>query len=235
MLRALVAELITLVSPAKPTLYLGLALLLSSLYWYLGSPGPHLAGVPRSLEAALATIGWALLLLLIVPLVVLLACREPWREFGLGLGDVRFGAGATALLALLVVPGLALGARLPEIQATYPWPGAWAGASVTNLLLWVLLYAAYYVAYEFFFRGFMLHTLKPLWGVKAAVWLQAVASALIHLGKPLPEMLLAIPFGFIFAVLAIRSRSLLWPILLHLIIGLSNDLFSLYFQGLLLP
>jgi membrane protease YdiL (CAAX protease family) len=45
--------------------------------------------------------------------------------------------------------------------------------------------------------------------------------------EPLPEMLLAIPFGLIFAVLALRSRSLLWPILLHLIIGLSNDLFSL--------
>jgi membrane protease YdiL (CAAX protease family) len=74
-----------------------------------------------------------------------------------------------------------------------------------------------------------------VWGLGAAVWLQAVASALVHLGKPLAETLAAIPFGLVFAVLAIRSRSLLWPILLHLLIGLMTDLFALHYQGWLLP
>ena len=65
--------------------------------------------------------------------------------------------------------------------------------------------------------------------------MQTVASTLVHLGKPLPETLAAIPFGLLFAVLAVRGRSLVWPILLHLVIGLSTDVWSLHHQGWLRP
>ena len=44
-------------------------------------------------------------------------------------------------------------AGLPEFQAEYPLAGI-AGRSLRLFLLWELCYLTYYVAWEFFFRGF---------------------------------------------------------------------------------
>jgi uncharacterized protein len=228
------ADLLALARPA-PMVYLALGLALQALYWTLGSPGPQLAGAPRDLGTAAAGVAWAVLLLLVVPLTVLLLRRELPPDLRLRWGNWRFGLTVTAVVGALAAVGMGIGARFPEVQATYPWPGAWAGTTVLHLLTWTALYAAYYLAFEFFYRGFLLRTLESAWGLPAAIWAQTAASTLVHLGKPLPETLAAIPFGLLFAVLAVRGRSLLWPVLLHLVIGLSTDVWSLHHQGWLLP
>jgi membrane protease YdiL (CAAX protease family) len=205
-------------------------------YWYLGSPGPQLlVFAPREPLQALFSIGWALVFLLFVPQILMGFFGLTPRDAGLRLGDVRFGLPITLLLSFIMIPLMFLGAQDPRIQAAYPWPGAWPGLTLQNLLVWTGFYSLYYLAFEFFYRGFMLRMLEPVWGLKTAIWVQLIASVLIHLGKPLPEVLAAIPGGLLFAVLAVRSRSLLWPILLHLVIGMSNDIFSMYHQGLLFP
>jgi uncharacterized protein len=229
-LAALLADLGTLLRP-RPVRYLLLAVVAQVLFWYLGSPGPHLAGAPRTLATALATVGWAVVLLLAVPLGVMLVRRELPHSLGLAWGDWRVGAPATALMAAVAIAAMWIAARAPELQATYPLPGPWPGLSPGHLAAWTGFYLAYYVAFEFFYRGFMLRALEPLWGIAAAVWLQALASSLIHLGKPLPETLAALPFGLLLAVLAIRTRSLVWPILLHLAVGIATDVSSLQRQG----
>ena len=96
-------------------------------------------------------------------------------------------------------------------KTTYPWAGEWPGRSALHFAAWGALYALYYAAFEFFYRGFMVGVLRDRWGLEAAVWTQALLSTLIHLGKPLAETLAAFPAGFLFAFLAIRTRSLLWP------------------------
>ena len=121
-----------------------------------------------------------------------------------------------------------------SLQAVYPWAGSWPGESYGTLAAWLGLRLVYYTAFEFFFRGFMLRGLEPFWGLGTALWVQALASVLIHVGSPLPEILGAIPAELLFGVVAVRGRSLLWPILLHLVIGFSTDVFSLLHQGLLL-
>jgi len=96
------------------------------------------------------------------------------------------------------------------------------------------IYALYYIAFEFFYRGFLLRVVETSWGPGPAIWVQTLASTLVHLGKPMPEVLAAIPAGLVFGALALRSRSILYPALLHLSIGVATDLFSLAHQGLLL-
>ena len=204
-------------------------------YWYLGSPGPQLTGASApGLEAALINIGWALLWLLLLPLLTLRLLELP-VTLRYGLGDTRFGVTTVAMVALLALPFLYLGSTQPELQATYPWAGAWAGAAPLNLFLWIELYTLYYLAFEFFYRGFLLSSVAARWGLEAGVGVQLIASVLIHLGKPFPEVVAAIPAGLFFAWLALRSRSLLYPTLLHLFIGVATDVFSLHHQGLLLP
>ena len=81
----------------------------------------------------------------------------------------------------------------------------------------------------------MLRVIEPVWGLSAAIWTQTLASTLIHLGKPPAETFAALFAGLLFAVLAVRGRSLLYPIVLHLVIGISTDVFVLAQQGLLFP
>ncbi len=220
----------------KLSVYLVAALILQTAYWYLGSPGPQIIGaVPRSIGAAAINIGWSVLLLFVVPALLMLVFGDSFKEAGLRLGDVRFGLPATLVASLIAAVLLYTAGSFPQIQATYPWAGAWPGRSILTLLAWTMLYGLYYISFEFFFRGFMLRVLKPVWGLTAAIWVQTLISVPIHFGKPVIEVLGAIPLGIIFALLAVRSRSLLWPILFHLAIGISTDIFSLYHQGLLLP
>ncbi len=234
-LRLLFADLAALFR-SKLALYLLMAALLQIAYWYLGSPGPQLLrDTPRTLPTALFNIGTALVFLLLLPAGLMLGLGDSLRKVGLGLGNWRFGVSVTLVASLVAVVIMALGSTDPSLQLTYPWAGAWVGASPFNLLSWVFLYGLYYVSFEFFYRGFMLRVIEPVWGLSAAIWTQALASTLVHLGKPPAETFAALPAGLLFAVLALRGRSLLYPVILHLVIGLSTDVFILARQGALFP
>lgn len=203
-------------------------------YWYLGSPGPSLLhGTPRTLGAAVVNIGWALALLLAVP-AVLLHLFGDLRRIPVGLGNWRLGLPLTLALGLGAALLMYVGSGDVALQRTYPWAGDWPGRSLLHFVTWGALYALYYAAFEFFYRGFILRVLEPRWGLEAAVWTQVLLSTLIHVGKPLAETLAAFPAGFLFAFLAVRTRSLVWPILLHLVVGLATDAFVLQRRGLLL-
>lgn len=223
-----------LLRPYKLTFFLGVAVLVQIAYWYLGSPGPSLLhGAPRTLETAARNIGWAVTLLLLLPAGLLYALGEQERV-PLGLGRWRLGLPLTFVLGLAAAGLMYLGSADAALQGTYPWAGSWPGRSLPHLMAWATLYALYYLAFEFFYRGFMLWVLRDHWGLSAAIWTQTLLSTLIHLGKPPAETLAAFPAGFLFAFLALRTRSLVWPILLHLTIGLATDAFILQRRGLFL-
>ena len=236
-LRLLISDVAKLFKePASLWFALLSSLVLQGLFWYVATPGPRVLSLQsNSLLSSISNIGWTLVLLLFVPQLLLLILRIKLPGLSFSRGDARFGIAATAGASLIAVVAMFFGSMDASVQSTYPWAGAWVGESVANLATWALLYGLYYVSFEFFYRGFMLRTLEAHWGLSTALWVQTIASTLIHVGKPLPELLAAIPAGLIFGVLAVRSRSLLYPLLLHLVIGLSTDIFSLYHQGLLLP
>lgn len=227
---SLLTNAFALLKPLKLTFLLSAALLLQIAYWYLGSPGPTLLhGAPRTLEAALVNIGWAVLLLLVIPFTFLALLGDA-KRISFGLGNWRLGLSLTLGLGLAATFLMYLGSSDSALQGTYPWVGSWPGQSPATFLAWAGLYALYYVAFEFFYRGFLITVLTTYWGLAAAIWTQVLLSTLIHLGKPLSETLAAFPAGFLFAFLALRTRSLLWPVLLHLTIGLATDFFSLWRQ-----
>jgi len=79
--------------------------------------------------------------------------------------------------------------------------------------LW--LTALEYSAWEFIWRGFLLFGLASFLGPGPAIWLQAVPFAFMHLGKPELETLTTIFGGAAFGFVAWRSRSFLYPFLIH--------------------
>ena len=70
------------------------------------------------------------------------------------------------------------------------------------------------IGWEFFFRGWILFGYARKFGAEA-LWLQAVPFALAHIGKPEIETLSTIFGGFAFGWVAWRTRSFLYPFLIH--------------------
>jgi membrane protease YdiL (CAAX protease family) len=146
-----------------------------------------------------------LVLYLAVPmLVILVLFREKPNSYGFSFGDWKAGLMLTAAGIVLITPILWLVARGGAMKSYYeiraaglPWN------TFIDLFGW-----------EFFFRGFILFAYARRFGVDA-LWLQAVPFALAHIGKPEIEALSTIFGGFAFGWMAYRTRSFVYPFLLH--------------------
>jgi membrane protease YdiL (CAAX protease family) len=159
---------------------------------------------------------------MIVPLLV--------SRFASGWGprDLGFrvkGAHREILLALglwlAFVPVVLFISDTPSFAAKYPRVKAIAGDG-TLFVLYHGLYLVKWIAWEFFFRGYMLFGFEKDFGTRA-VLISTVPFALMHVGKPELEMLAAVPAGFILCYIALRSRSI-WPgVLLHWLVATTLD------------
>lgn len=163
----------------------------------------------------------------LVPLVLiwLFWKRQPLSGFGVALGDWRFGLAAVGiLLPVIAVAFLLPAAGMPDMQAVYPVDHT-ASRSVADFLPYaagrILLF---YVAWEFFFRGFLLFGLREAMGDVPALLVSVMPSVLWHIGYPTGELYSSIAGGIIFAWLALRTGSILWPLLLHAGIGMVTDI-----------
>jgi membrane protease YdiL (CAAX protease family) len=153
-----------------------------------------------------------------------LVFREPLSSYGLALGDWRFGLKALAVMAPVMVVLSALASRSPAFLAQYPISRA-VCASVPAFLVHAAAYLAYYVGFEIFFRGFIQFGLRERLGDWYAILVQTALSCLVHIGKPSGEIFGASVGGLAFGIVAFRSRSLLYVVVAHWVLGVALDLF----------
>jgi membrane protease YdiL (CAAX protease family) len=149
-----------------------------------------------------------LLLFLFVPVLwVALVWRQSPGWYGLQWGDWR--AGARYTLAAILVMGVILFfvAQNPAFVGYY-------GGRIRALPQLLLENAADLFGWEFLFRGFLLFALARRFGPEA-IFLQAVPFAIAHLSKPELETITTIFGGAAFGYLAWRTRSMLYPFLIH--------------------
>lgn len=168
-----------------------------------------------------------MLLFGLVPLALIFLFwkQQPITRFGVTLGDWKFGLAAVGvLLPVIAVAFLLPAADMPDMQAVYPVDHN-ASRSVADFLPYaagrILLF---YVAWEFFFRGFLLFGLREALGDIPALLVSVMPSVLWHIGYPTGELYSSIAGGIIFAWLALRTGSILWPLLLHAGIGMVTDI-----------
>jgi membrane protease YdiL (CAAX protease family) len=121
-------------------------------------------------------------------------------------------------LAIGVPFALAL-SRVPQVHATYPLLPA-ARTSGWWFLASTVAFAGYGLAWELFFRGFLLWGLAPRLGLLTIV-AQAVPCALLHLGKPTAELAASLPAALVFGALAYRARSVLPGWILHTVLSMT--------------
>ena len=157
------------------------------------------------------------------------------RAYGLGVGDWRAGLTITAVFLAVMLPAVFLAQRLEEFRDVYPLAGNGAfqlardGKSVNSLPLFIgyeLGYVAYFISWEFLFRGWLVNAVLPTYGRAAAIAIQVPAFAVMHLGKPELEALGSIVAALALGVLAVRSRSFWYGALIHGAVAVWMDVLS---------
>lgn len=200
-----------------------------------------LPGVAWDQEALSFAAGFVLLV--IVPCILIKAVyRRNLSDFGLGLparGKWRLTLVSTAMLLGFSLPAFFLGARDPEMRATYPlYRGTFTGLS--DFVLYQLSYLLFFVAIEFIFRGYLLFGLFNLRDEQAppgvtgepgplvfgyyAIFISMLSYTAWHLGKPLPELWGTLVWGLAAGSIALATRTI-WPIVLvHWLLNVLLDL-----------
>lgn len=167
----------------------------------------------------------AWVLLMLVPMALVRAA-EGWtpRDLGLRVRGAHRELLTVGLLWAATVPLIAWASSTPAFLETYPRLGE-AGGDARLFALYEGLYLFKWVAWEFFFRGFMLFGFeKDLRG--AAPIVSTLPYVVVHLGKPEAEMAGAVVGGFVLCFIALRSRSI-WPgVLLHWGVATTLDFFA---------
>jgi len=170
-------------------------------------------------------IGYLLIPLLLIRFVF----GDRLRDYGLNspIGSAPFGL--CLGLFLIMLPFVVGASFTDDFQSSYPFYNE-ADRSVLDFFLWQLIYAAQFLALEFFYRGFLIHGLKHRFGAYA-ILVSTIPYVMIHFGKPLPETLGSIIAGIALGAMSYHLRSI-WPgVFLHIAIALSMDAFSLGAQG----
>ncbi len=147
------------------------------------------------------------------------------KDYGLSWGDKKYGLKFVFIvIPLIALPVIYLSSKMPEFQAEYPLAKSIIHFS-NYLIIYELFYVFYYIGWEFFFRGYILFGLREKFGDIYAILIQTIPSVLLHIGKPLNETIGAIVVGIGFGYLALRTRSIFWPLLIHLFCGVALDIF----------
>ncbi len=206
---------------------------LLTIYRYHGYPGtfnPFLdLGYATDQTVSINQFIIFFLLMFVIPvLYVKIAMKKRLSDFGFGLGDTGFGVKTLILIPLIVVPAIYFAAKMPDVRSEYPLAKSLIHDQ-SHILVYELAYVIfYYIAWEFFFRGFLLFGLKNKFGAFNAILIQTISSCLVHIGKPEGEIIGSIIVGIIFGIIALRTKSIWYVLLLHAAIGVLTDLFIIY-------
>ena len=129
------------------------------------------------------------------------------------------------LIPLILITGY-LAAQKPGNLKLYPQIRAqqWTrGMLAISSLSWIL----FLIGYEFLFRGFLLHASLGLMEPIPAIALNCAIYAFAHFYMGGVVAFGAIPVGFIFCYVSLVTGNIWCAVLLHSVMALSNEWFSL--------
>ena len=160
-----------------------------------------------------------------VPAVVAWRLPGGWLDYGFGLTDPAMAAAFVGGVVVVILPIIALASRGPKFRDDYP---QMRGATwdrrlrVHNFATWTL----YLLAYEFFFRGFLLFTLAAAFGAWPAIAITTIAYAYAQLPKNAAETIGTLPMGVVFAAVALYTGGFWAPFVAHVLIANWGDLLA---------
>jgi membrane protease YdiL (CAAX protease family) len=157
-------------------------------------------------------------------LIIKLFLKEKISDFGFKLGDYKTGLKISAIFLLIMLPLLWFASSQPDFAAKYPHLPA-ARERWLIFLIYEFGMLAYMFSWEFIWRGYMLFGLEKKFGYYA-VLIQMIPFVILHNGKPELETFSAILGGIALGILALRTRSFLYCVIVHFGIMLGIDFIS---------
>lgn len=197
--------------------------------WIANSPYNNLPGL--GWWVFIVTVFYFLLPVVIIKLV----WRADLQDFGLRFAIEEGFWKLLAICTAIMLPLVYLMSLTEGFAAKYPFLQIYNGEPYVGgtLIAWELIYFVQFFGLEFFFRGFLVHSLKPSLGLYS-IFVMTVPYCMIHFSKPMPETFAAIAAGIFLGWLSYKNGSIWLGLILHCTVALSMDIFALYAKGLLL-
>lgn len=172
---------------------------------------------------------WHVICYLLIPAIVIKAImKQDVLDFGFRWEEThRHWHGYMYLLCPILV-FVVFASHRQDFVEHYPFYHD-AGRSWFDFVAWELIYLTQFICLEFFFRGYIVQSLRPHYG-SAAIWIMIVPYVMIHFTKPWLEATGAIFFGLFLGILALRSRSIWGGFGVHAGVAVSMDIASLIQQ-----
>jgi membrane protease YdiL (CAAX protease family) len=220
---------------SRPFLLAVLSTLCLVIYWHVGTPQntPYWFVL---LSAKILQINnltfylhlWAhttaVAILLVVPIVIswLIGIRP--QSLGFTIRHAKREFALILILWVCMLPIIWFVSQTKDFQAMYPRLPQ-AAFDMHLFILYEGFYLIKWIAWEFFFHGFMIFSFKKDIG-NYAVLVSTIPFVLMHFGKPIIEVYASLFLGLLFCWIALRGRSF-WPLVLfHWLIATSIDFFA---------
>jgi len=131
----------------------------------------------------------------------------------------------SAFMIIAIIPLIYYQARSSSNLSDYPQiksPQWNLNLILMNSASWIF----YLIGYEVLFRGFLLFPLFDELSLGLVLIINLSIYSLSHVAKSFREGLGTIPIGLLLFVIAWKTNSILYPIIIHWTIALSNSFFS---------
>jgi len=172
--------------------------------------------------------------LAIIPVVVnKIRWKKPLAYFGTQKGEWKIGLIIVGVF-LIATPLFYFSSQEPNLINTYPLTkdvlGRWSFFALYEMS-YILFY---YIPYEFYFRGVLQLGLSKTWKKWQSILFVTALTTLLHITKPWTEILAAFAFGFVFGIIAEKTKSWYYVCVIHFTAGVLTDTFcSLAYLGVI--
>ncbi len=160
--------------------------------------------------------------------------KRKLSEIGLALSIENGFFKLLVVCIAIMLPLVYLMSLTGSFSAKYPFLQVYNGDPYlsSTLLIWEMVYFLQFFGLEFFFRGFLVHSLKPSLGIYS-IFAMMVPYCMIHFQKPMPETFAAIFAGIFLGWLSYKNGNIWLGLVLHCAVAFTMDILALYAKGLL--
>ncbi len=163
--------------------------------------------------------------------IILWLIGDSPRNWGFRLKGTLPHFPAYGLMYVAMLPILVWVSSFDSFETYYPFYDR-AAEGGSAFWLYELGYAFQFVGVEAFFRGFLTFGLARRFGL-LGVAIMTIPYTMIHFGKPAPEAFAAIVAGLALGYLALKSKSFVPGVFLHVSVAITMDMLVLWRIGAL--
>jgi membrane protease YdiL (CAAX protease family) len=170
--------------------------------------------------------GWRVIGYVLIPGIAILCLPgERLRDYHIGGRHFFRHIWIYGVMFIAFSPVVIAASLNDSFRETYPFYRM-ANRSHFDLWAWEALYIVQFISLEFFFRGFLLQSLRRVMGANA-IFVMVIPYCMIHYGKPMAETIGAIGAGLVLGTLAMRTRSIWGGVCIHVGVAISMDVLAL--------